>query len=406
MFFLTLRESWISLYSSKLRTFLTILGVVIGICSVILMVAAGQAVQLEINKQLAGFGSNQLIIMPASPSKNGVRGPRGGRPTLTLSDMESLRGIKGVVSTSPVVQSSYQITGNGNNWPTTVYGTNTDFLISQNYEIAKGSMFTERDVYANSSVAVIGNTVAQKIFLDLDPVGRDIKIKGVPFKVIGVLKGKGAGFGGEDEDDLILLPVKSFKSRLTTNRFPDRIYSIMVTFDDVNQMKMIERRIQSLLEERHKISTNRDPDFEIINLTEILDRINMISLILTILLTSIASISLIVGSIGIMNMMLTSVMERTREIGIRKALGATNNNIVVQFLGEAIFISALGGFLGMILGISISQAVGYLIGYEVPISILTILVSIFSSLFVGVFSGISPAFRAAKLNPIDALRYQ
>jgi putative ABC transport system permease protein len=406
MFFLILRESWISLCSNKLRTFLTILGVVIGICSVILMVAAGQAVQLEINTQLSDLGGNKLIIMPASPSKNGIRGPRGGRPTLTLGDMEAIRKIEGVVSTTPMVQSPFQVTGNGNNWPTTIYGTNTDVLISQDLEVANGVMFTERDVFANSPVAVIGKTVAEKLFLEQDPVGRDIKIKGIPFKIIGVLKEKGADFSGNDDDDLIILPVKSFKSRLTTNKFPDRIYLIMITFDDVKQMKMIERRIQVLLEERHKIGGNREPDFEIINLTEILNKINMISLFLTILLTSIASISLVVGSIGIMNMMLTSVVERTREIGVRKALGATNNNILIQFLAEAIFISLMGGLIGMILGLTISQTIGYLIEYEIPISPLTILVSIFSSLFVGVISGVSPAKKAMRLNTIDALRYQ
>jgi putative ABC transport system permease protein len=406
MLYLVLRESVISLYSNKLRSFLTILGCVIGVCAVVLMVATGQAVQLEINKQLSGFGGNMLIVMPAVQSKNGIVGARGGRPTLTMGDWEAIKKVKNVTSAMPIVRSNFQVVFGSNNWPTSVMGTSPDVLSVNDLEIEKGVMFSERDVYTGVSHAVIGKTIVDKLFADKEPIGSDIRIKGIPFKVIGVLKEKGAGIGGDDEDDIILLPVKSFKARLTTDRFPDRIFAIITTFDDISNMKMVERRVQALIEERHKIGYNKDPDFDIMNLTEIVNKIKFIGVVLTILLASIASISLFVGSIGIMNMMLTSVTERTREIGVRKAIGATDSNILVQFLMEAIFISTLGGIIGMLLGICLSQLVGYGFEYEVPISVITIVISLTSALFVGIVSGIFPALKATKLNVIDALRYQ
>jgi putative ABC transport system permease protein len=406
MYLLILSEACISIYANKLRSFLTVLGVVIGVCAVVLMVAAGQAVQLEIDKQLEGFGKNMMIVLPAAQTKGGIRGPRGGRPTLTLGDMHEIKKIQGVTNTTPILRSSFQVIGGGNNWPTNVIGTNTEYLIANDFKIDKGTMFSEEDVYSGSPYAVIGKTIADKLFPDVDPIGRDLKIHGSPFKVVGVLQEKGAGLGGADEDDTIIVPVKAFKTRLTSNAFPDRVYLIIVNFDDVANMQMIERRIHALLEVRHKIAVNADPDFEVMNLTEIIQKINMIGTILTILLASIASISLFVGSIGIMNMMLTSVTERTREIGVRKAIGATNSNILIQFLMESIFISTMGGVVGMFFGIGLSQLAAYLTGYAVPISVVTVSVSIFSAVFVGIVSGIFPALKATKLNPIDALRYQ
>ena len=394
-----LKEAWISIISNKLRSFLTILGVVIGVSAVGLMVATGQAVQLEIDKQLEGIGGNMMLVVPASSNRGGIHSGRGGFPTLTMQDMQAVKKVKNVVNVAPLVAS--------NNWNTKVYGTNTEYLPINDAEISKGSMFTERDVYAGSPFAVIGKTIVDKLFpYGENPLGKDIRIKGIPFKVIGILEEKGADNAGNDRDDIILLPVKAFKSRLTSNRFPDRVSIFFVTFDNAKNMKIVERRIQTLLEIRHKISPEMDPDFEIVNLTEIVQKISMIGLILTILLSSVASISLFVGSIGIMNMMLTSVTERTKEIGIRKAIGAPNKSILFQFLIESILISMIGSLAGMFLGIGLSQLGAHIFNKEVPISVLTIVVSIFAAVFVGVVSGIVPAIKATKLNPIDALRHE
>ena len=401
------KEAWISILSNKLRSFLTILGVVIGVCAVVLMVATGQAVQLEIDKQLEGIGGNMMLVVPASSNRGGVQSGRGGRPSLTMQDSEAVKELKNVVNVAPLVTSKYQVVAGGNNWNTTVNGTNPDYLEINDYQIDRGVMFTERDVYAGTPFAVIGQTIVNKLFpYGEEPLGQDIRIKGVPFKIIGILKEKGADAKGNDQDDVILLPVKAFKSRLTSNRFPDRVAILFVTFDDVKNMKMVERRIQTLLEVRHKIHANMDPDFEVINLTEMVQKISMIGFILAVLLASVASISLFVGSIGIMNMMLTSVTERTKEIGIRKAIGAPNKSILFQFLIESILISAMGSLLGMIIGISTALMAGHILERTVPISIFTVIVSALAAIFVGIVSGIVPAIKATKLNPIDALRYQ
>ncbi len=402
-----LKEAWISIISNKLRSFLTILGVVIGVWAVVLMVATGQAVQLEIDKQLEGIGGNMMLVVPASSNRGGVHSGRGGMPTLTMQDMEAIKGVKNVVNVAPLVTSKFQVVAGANNWNTTVNGTNPEYLDIHDFKINKGIMFSNRDVYSGSPFAVIGKTIVDKLFpYGEEPLGKDIRIKGVPFKIIGILEEKGADSMGNDQDDIILLPVKSFKSRLTSNRFPDRVAIFFLTFDDAKNMKIVERRIQTLLEVRHKIAVNSDPDFEIINLTEMVQKISMIGLILAILLASVASISLFVGSIGIMNMMLTSVTERTKEIGIRKAIGAPNRSILFQFLIESILISAMGSLLGMFLGIATALTAGHIFEKQVPISILTIIVSIFAAVFVGIVSGIVPAVKATKLNPIDALRYQ
>ena len=401
-----LKEAWISIISNKLRSFLTILGVVIGVCAVVLMVATGQTVQLEIDKQLEGIGGNMMLIVPASSNRGGIRSGRGGMPTLTMDDMKAVKQVKNIINVAPLVTSKFQVVAGANNWNTTVNGTNTEYLEIHDYEIEKGMMFTERDVYTGTPFAVIGQTIVDELFPFEDPLGKDIRIKGIPFKIIGVLKEKGASANGSDQDDIILLPVKSFKSRLTRNRFPDRVAIFFLTFDDAKNMKMVERRIQTLLEVRHKIVPNADPDFEVVNLTEMVQKISMIGFILAVLLASVASISLFVGSIGIMNMMLTSVTERTKEIGIRKAIGAPDKSILSQFLIESVLISTIGSFLGMVIGIITAITAGNILEKEVPISVLTIIVSIFAAVFVGIVSGIVPAIKATKLNPIDALRYQ
>ena len=401
-----LSEAWISIKNNKLRSFLTILGIMIGVCAVVLMVATGQTVRNEINKELESFGGNKIIVTPAKTDRGGVRGA-GTRPTTTYKDYKAIRGVKDVLDAAPMVTVGAQIINGSNNWATTVYGTTPEYFDIDSLELESGMIFSEEDVEAGTTYAVIGQTIVEELFTEgEEPLGATIRIKNVPFKVIGILKEKGSGMGGSDQDDVIIAPLFAVKRRLTNNRIPDLVFMIMLRATSEETLHRVEKRVQVLLQERHEIPVGDDDDFDLMNLKEISDRISNIGVILSVLLASIASISLFVGSIGIMNMMLVSVTERTREIGIRKAIGAKNEDVMMQFLFESILISLVGSFIGMILGIVFSQIGGYVLDKDVPISIFTVLISIFIAVFVGVVSGIVPAMKATKLDPIEALRYQ
>lgn len=401
-----LHEAWISIKSNKLRSFLTILGIMIGVCAVVLMVATGQTVRNEINKQLESFGGNKLYIVPGSSNRGGMKGGRN-RPTTTYSDYKAIRGLKGVKNAAPLFNISSTVISNESNWSTSIVGTTPEYFIINSLELEDGSFFTETDVENGARYAVIGQTIVKNLFSEgQNPIGETIRIKNVPFIVIGILKEKGSGMSGNDEDDTIIAPIFTVKRRLTSNRFPDLVFMIMLTAIDENSLPYVEKRVEVLLQERHNIQLNEDNDFDIMNLKEISDKISNIGVILSILLAAIASISLFVGSIGIMNMMLVSVTERTREIGIRKAIGAKENDIMIQFLFESILISLVGSFIGMIFGIALSQIGGIIFEKNVPISLVTIFISIFIAIVVGIVSGIAPALKATKLDPIEALRYQ
>lgn len=401
-----LHEAWISIRNNKLRSFLTILGIMIGVCAVVLMVATGQTVRNEINKELESFGGNKIIVTPAKTDRGGVRGA-GQRPTTTYKDYKAIREVKDVLDAAPMVTVGAQVINGSNNWATTVYGTTPEYFDIDSLEIEEGSIFTEEDVEAGTTYAVIGKTIADELFTEgQEVIGSTIRIKNVPFRVIGLLKEKGSGMAGTDQDDVIIAPLFAVKRRLTNNRIPDLVFMIMLRATDETTIQKVEKRVQVLLQERHSIKEGDDDDFDLMNLKEISDRISNIGVILSILLASIASISLLVGSIGIMNMMLVSVTERTREIGIRKAIGAKDEDVMMQFLFESILISIVGSLIGMILGIILSQVGGVLFEKDVPISFVTVLVSIFIAVFVGIVSGIVPARKATKLDPIEALRYQ
>ena len=400
------RESWISIRSNKLRSFLTILGVLIGVCAVVLMVATGQTVRNEINKELESFGGNKLIIGPGRSTRGGISSS-GSKSFLSYNDYLAIKGAKDVKDVAATFLASAMAIYGSYNWPTKVFGVTTEYFSLENYELESGNYFSDQDVLDGLPYAVIGQTIVENLFNEgEDPIGATIRINGSPFTVIGVLKEKGSGMGGSDSDDIILAPLYTVKRRLSRNKIPDSVAMITVMANDEESLPYVQKRIEVLLQERHKIAVYEENDFEIMNLKEIADKVNNIGVILSILLASIASISLIVGSIGIMNMMLVSVTERTREIGIRKAIGAKDGDVMIQFLFESILISMVGSFIGMVLGIIFSQIGGYVLNKDVPISITTILISIFIAIFVGIISGIVPAKKATNLDPIDALRYQ
>ncbi len=400
-----LKEAWISIFSYKLRTFLTMLGIVIGVAAVVMMVSAGQVVQNVINQTFASMGSNLIMIAPASIVSGGVRGGRG-KPTVTLKDIEALKTIEGVEVASYSNSGAVQAVYGANNYGVSIRGTNIDFLVANNWEIEDGVMFTDKDAQSARPYVVIGQTIIDELFGIENPIGKKLRLGGKPFYVIGTLKAKGDNLMGDDQDNIILMPNKTFLQRVSSSQRPQYVNFAVVKAQSEELSNIVAKRVEFLLRSRHRLKDGVANDFEVKQMNEIVEKAQSIGLILSILLAVIASISLLVGSIGIMNMMLVSVTERTREIGTRKALGAPNTWIMTQFLTESVMISFIGSFLGMLWGILFSQLAGYILGYEVPISIWSVVVSISVAVIVGVLSGLMPALKAMRLNPIDALRYQ
>ena len=400
-----LKEAWISIASYKLRTFLTMLGIMIGVAAVVMMVSAGQAVQLHITKSFSSMGSNRIFISPAELVTGGVRGGRG-LPSVTIEDVKALKELKGVKTASYEGRTAVQVVYGANNYGTSVYGTNPDILAVNNSEIEDGVMFTEKDVRSARPYAVIGQTMVNELFGLQNPICKTIRLKGQPFKVIGTVKEQGDGLFGNDMDNFIYIPYTTLRQRLAGSERPKYVDMAYVVANSEQEIEAVSKRIEYLLRARHRLKDGIKNDFQIRPMTDFINKVRNVGFVLSMLLAVIASISLIVGSIGIMNMMLVSVTERTREIGTRKALGAPNNWIMMQFLTESVLISFIGSFIGMIFGIILSQLGGYIIGYEVPISIWSVIVSVSVAIIVGVISGLMPALKAMRLNPIDALRYQ
>lgn len=400
-----LKEAWISISAYKLRTFLTMLGIMIGVAAVVMMVSAGQAVQTYITKSFESIGSNLIVIGPAEIVSGGVRGGRG-LPSVTVADVEALGTLKDVEATSFIMPAAVQAVYGSSNYGVSVRGTNPEFMIVNNWELEDGIMFTDKDVKAAKPYAVVGQTVVNELFGLQNPIGKTIRLKGKPFTVVGTLKEKGDGLMGDDQDNVILMPWTTVRQRLEGSERPQYTNIAFVKATTEDKMESVAKRVEYMLRTRHRLKEGVKNDFTIRLMTEMVEKVRSVGFILSALLAVIASISLVVGSIGIMNMMLVSVTERTREIGTRKALGAPNNWVMTQFLAESVLISFIGSFIGMIFGVMFSQIAGMALGYEVPISIWSVIVSVSVAIIVGIVSGLMPALKATHLNPIDALRYQ
>ena len=400
-----LKEAWISIASYKLRTFLTMLGIMIGVAAVVMMVSAGQAVQNRITQTFASMGSNLILIGPAELVSGGVRGGRG-KPSVTVADVAALKTLKDVETSSYNMGAAVQAVYGSSNYGVSVRGTNPDFLKVNNWEIEDGIMFTDKDVKAAKPYVVIGQTIVDELFGLQNPIGKTLRLKGKPFTVIGTLKAKGDGLMGDDQDNIVIMPSTTLRQRLEGSDRPEFVNIAFVKATSEDKMESVAKRVEYMLRTRHRLKDSVKNDFTVRLMTEMVEKVRSVGFILSALLAAIASISLIVGSIGIMNMMLVSVTERTREIGTRKALGAPNSWIMAQFLAESILISFIGSFIGMVFGVVFSQIGGYIMNYDVPISIWSAIVSVTVAVVVGIVSGLMPALKAMRLNPIDALRYQ
>lgn len=394
-----------SLSSNKARSGLTILGIVIGIASVITMVAIGQGAQSSIEKNIESIGSNLIIVMPGSQRVGGISQGAGSVQTLTLEDADAIKGhIQNIQGVAPEVSRRYQITAVGNNTNTQVVGTVVDYLTVRNIKMNIGSFFNEQQIKSSAKVAVLGTTVRNDLFgVDVNPVGKTVRIRNVDFQVVGVTESKG-GSGFNNPDDSVYVPLTSAQHFLSGS---DMISNISIAAADQASMNSVQQQISQLLLARHKISNPTQADFSIINQNDIIATATSITDTLTLLLSSIAGISLLVGGIGIMNMMLTTVTERTREIGLRKAVGIRKIYINLQFLAEAVVLTFLGGVLGVILGWIMSLVITYFVSsLSAIISLSSIILAFGVSAGVGIIFGFYPARRAANLSPIEALRYE
>ena len=395
--------AWASLVANKLRSLLTMLGIIIGVAAVIALVSIGNGVKQDIEDSISSLGSNLLVVMPGAPRTPGVRPSQGSMKSLKICDYEAIAKLEGVKAASPMTNGSYVVIYQNKNWTTSVAGVNANFQDVNNWTMTSGRFFSDKNVQNRERVAVVGQTVVKNLFADEDPVGKEIRVKNIPFRVIGVLKSKGNGTMGNDQDDTVLIPYTTSMERVEGIDYLRMVY---VVAKDDEGIDRLQADIENLLRVRHNIKDTNLDDFNIQNMKSIMETVAQTTGTFTLFLGAVAAISLVVGGIGIMNIMLVSVTERTREIGVRKALGATYSVIVTQFLIEAIVISLMGGFIGIAFGIGASKVIGMVSGMSTVVSVPTIIMSFAFSMAIGLIFGIYPARKAAKLNPIDALHYE
>ena len=395
--------AWASLVANKLRSLLTMLGIIIGVAAVIALVSIGNGVKQDIENSISSLGSNLLVVLPGAPRTPGARPSQGSMKSLKISDYEAIAKLEGVKAASPMTNGSYVVIYQNKNWTTSVAGVNSNFQDVNNWTMTSGRFFSDKNVQNRERVAVVGQTVVKNLFADEDPVGKEIRVKNIPFRVIGVLKSKGNGTMGNDQDDTVLIPYTTSMERVEGIDYLRRVY---VVAKDDEGIDRLQADIENLLRVRHNIKDTNLDDFNIQNMKSIMETVAQTTGTFTLFLGAVAAISLVVGGIGIMNIMLVSVTERTREIGVRKALGATYSVIVTQFLIEAIVISLMGGFIGIAFGIGASKVIGMVSGMSTVVSVPTIIMSFAFSMAIGLIFGIYPARKAAKLNPIDALHYE
>ena len=403
-FYDIVHESWLSISGNKMRSFLTVLGIVIGIMAVVIMVAVGETVQQSITDQFSSLGTNTIMIRAGAAQSAGVRS--GNRMTLTMDDVKYLSQLPDVAAASPVENSGAQVVYGNKNWSTSMVGVYPGYATVQNLEIEYGTFIDMSAVRNAATYAVIGPDTAEELGMPKNPVGEIIRVRNTPLVVIGVTKAKGdSGMGSQD--DMIIVPITTLKKRINGSRFPNSVNMIALKLYQDSDNNIATEQITSLLRQQHKLKDGAADDFQITDMKQVMETMETVTGYLTLLLIAIAAVSLLVGSIGIMNMMLVSVAERTREIGIRKAIGAQESTIITQFLSESILISFIGSMFGLVLGVGLSQGIGRLVlHYNVPFSIWPVVVSVSVAIVVGLVSGVVPAIKAAKLNPIDSLRYE
>ncbi len=397
----TIKVALRALRRNALRSVLTALGIIIGVAAVIAMVSIGNGAKSQVESSIASLGQNIISVFPGNFTAGGVRGGFGTASTLTVEDALAIRNeVAGVVNLSPEMQDRAQILANGLNWNTRIQGEDISILDIRIWSVVEGAMFTEAEVRSAAKVCVIGKTVADQLFQGMDPIGQTLRIRNIPFKITGLLASKGFNYFGQDQDDTVIIPFTSHLKRLARRPF---LNSIVIQATAPEQMARIQQDITDLLQQRRN---GKEPDFTVRNQQELAEAATATTKTMTLLLGAIAGVSLVVGGIGIMNIMLVSVTERTREIGIRLAVGAHGSDVLLQFLTEAIVLSIMGGALGILLGIGSSQLISRLNNWPVLVSPTAVLGSFVFSAVIGVFFGFYPARKAAELDPIEALRYE
>lgn len=399
-------EALRALRQNRLRTGLTMLGMIIGVAAVVLMLSIGQGARTKINETIAAMGSNLFLVVPGATSSGGFSFGSGSVRTLTINDAYAIAELSSISATAPVTTGTVQLNFAAKNWSTIITGTTPNYFAVGNWKIESGTIFTESDLRSAARVVVLGSVTAKNLFGDEDPVGKTIRITNRPFLVVGVLMAKGQSLTGRDQDDNVLIPITTSERQITGNQFPGSIRYMMVQGKSAGDMDIAEIEITQLLRQRHRIAKGKENDFTVRNLTAIADVATDAAKVMSIVLGAIASVSLLVGGIGIMNIMLVSVTERTREIGIRMAIGANQRAILTQFLLEAMMICIMGGVIGLLVGIGGAWVVSQVADMLIVITIGMVGLAFLFSSAVGIFFGFYPAKKAASLKPVDALRYE